>query len=164
TAPETAPTPLAPRRPGTSARRAEESARRSRRRGACASSAPRCASRRCAIRWRRSTPARGTASPSAGRRSSPAASCRSAAAAAARRVVVQAVQKREQRGAAELAQRLRIFEDRLQGVALEENAALEIAEAVRRRARLVPDRRARLVQRALAADPRPPAEIDVFEI
>src|SRR5205823_9590588 len=49
-------------------------------------------------------------------------------------------------------------------IALEETAALEVAEALAGRTRLVAHHGARLVQHARAGDPRSPAEVDVLEV
>src|SRR5690242_13546797 len=63
-----------------------------------------------------------------------------------------------------LLQVLEILDGGLQRVSLEEDAALEVAEAVARGARGVADRRARLEERTAAGDPGAPAEVDVLEI
>src|SRR5205814_7336104 len=71
---------------------------------------------------------------------------------------------REKDRAGTFAEVFVILDRGLQRVALEEHAALEVAEAIRRRARGVPDDSARLVDRALTGDPGAPAEVDVLEV
>src|ERR1044071_578839 len=77
---------------------------------------------------------------------------------------MEAMQVGEEHGRAGLRELLEVFECGLQGVALEEDAALEIAEAIARGTRGMTDRCVRLVERAFARDPRAPAEVDVFEV
>jgi len=55
----------------------------------------------------------------------------------------------EEERAGRLLQLLEVLDRRLHRVALEEDAALEVAEAVARRARCMADHRARLVDRPL---------------
>src|SRR5207245_2428250 len=57
-----------------------------------------------------------------------------------------------------------IFEHSLKRVALEEDAAFEVAQAVAGGGGGVADDGARLVPHALAGQPRSPAEVDVLEI
>ena len=77
---------------------------------------------------------------------------------------MQAKEIGEERRAGHLAQVLRVLEHRLQRVAFEEHAALEVAQAIGRGAGGVADHRARLEQRASAAEPCAPAEVDVLEV
>src|SRR5438105_2288357 len=72
-------------------------------------------------------------------------------------------EKCEERGGC-ILQRLKVFQRRLQRIALEKNAAFEVAETLAGRARLMADHCTRLVQHARTGDPRPPAEVDVFEV
>src|SRR5262245_1379602 len=77
---------------------------------------------------------------------------------------MQAVQVGEEHRPAGLGEVFVVLDRRLHRVALEQNAALEIAEAIARRTRGMAYRRRRLEQHTPAADPGPPAEVDILEI
>ena len=82
------------------------------------------------------------------------------------RVVMQAVQVGVEDRPCDVAKQIVfvILQHRLQRVALEENAALELAEPRAGGSRRLANGRARLIQNAMAGEPRTPSEVDVLEI